>query len=34
MTLQLPGVSPVAHTKMQSVYELAQSVRGKLGIVE
>jgi hypothetical protein len=34
MTLQLPGLTPAAQTKMQTVYELAQSVRGKLGIVE
>jgi len=34
MTLQLPGLSPAAQTKMQTVYELAQEVRGKLGLAE
>jgi hypothetical protein len=34
MTLQLPGLSPAAETKMQTVYELAQEVRGKLGLAE
>jgi hypothetical protein len=34
MTLQLPGLSPAAHTKMQSVFDLAQEVRSKLGLVE
>jgi hypothetical protein len=34
MTMQLPGLPPVAQTKMQTVYELAQAVRGKLGLVE
>src|SRR5271165_6777677 len=32
MTLQLPGLPPSAETKMQTVYELAQEVRGKLGL--
>jgi len=34
MTLQLPGLSPAAQSKMQTVYELAQEVRGKLGLSE
>jgi hypothetical protein len=34
MTLQLPGLPPAAHTRMQTVYELAQDMRGKLGLVE
>jgi hypothetical protein len=32
MALQLPGLTPAAQTKMQTVLELAQEVRGKLGI--
>ena len=34
MTLQLPGLPPAAQIKMQIVFELAQEVRGKLGLVE
>ena len=34
MTLQLPGLPPAAQIRMQTVFELAQEVRGKLGLVE
>jgi hypothetical protein len=34
MTLQLPGIPPAAQTKIQTVFELAQEVRGKLGIAD
>jgi hypothetical protein len=34
MTLQIPGLPPTAQTKMQSVFELAQEVSGKLGIAD
>ena len=34
MTLQLPGLPPTAQSKMQTVFELAQEVRGKLGIAD